>query len=134
RGAATVEDAAEVGVEHLAPVVEAHVGDAAELADAGVVDEDVHAAETADGFVDEPLRLGRLADVGAEREDAGAAAQGPDGFLQLGVVPRADRDLHAALKKRPRDRQPDPFRTARDNADHPVSIIHEGGTWTARGG
>ena len=59
RGARAVEDAAQVGVDDLAPVVEAHVGDVAELADAGVVDEHVEAAESLHGLVDEPLSVGR---------------------------------------------------------------------------
>ena len=74
-GARAVEDAAEVGVDDLAPVVQAHVGDVGELADAGVVDEDVDAAEAADGLVHQALRIGRLPHVRAHGVQVIAAAR-----------------------------------------------------------
>ena len=46
-----------------------HVGDVGEDADAGVVDEDVEAAEAGDGRGDRALDLGVAAHVGLQRLD-----------------------------------------------------------------
>ncbi len=70
---------------------------------AGVVDEDVEAAQPVDGFGDEPLDVGGLRNVGME--EFGGSAFGPDvgddGFTGLlaGVV--LDADDRTAMAERP---------------------------------
>ena len=56
RRVAGVEDAGQVRVDDLGPLLRRHVGDVGEDADAGVVDEDVEAAEARDGRGDRALR------------------------------------------------------------------------------
>ena len=66
--AAAVEDAAEVRVDDVLPVAGGHVGDVREMSDAGVVHEDVEAAEPLDRGVDCAAGFVRLPDVGPHRE------------------------------------------------------------------
>ena len=69
RRVAGVEDAGQVGVDHLGPLRGRHVGDVGEDADAGVVDQDVEAAEPRDGGGDRALDLVVAAHVGPQRLD-----------------------------------------------------------------
>ena len=71
--AAGVEDAAEVRVEHGAPVVVGHAREQAVARDAGVVDEDVEVAR----LLDEPLRLLGIGDVGLDGAAADLARDAP---------------------------------------------------------
>ena len=66
---AAVEDAADVRLEHLLPRVGGHVGDAREDADAGVVHEDVEAAEPLDRGRDGAAAPRGIADVRASACD-----------------------------------------------------------------
>ena len=68
RRARGVEDAGDVGVEHQPPVVVGHIGDVAEHADAGVVDERVEAAEAGRGGGAGGGHVGGAAHVGAQRQ------------------------------------------------------------------
>ena len=75
RGAGAVEHAAQVRVDHLPPVVEAHLADVGESADAGVVHQDVDGAEALHGGVDQPLGIAGHAHVGRERRARGNSRQ-----------------------------------------------------------
>ena len=69
RGVGGVEGGEEVGGHGAAVGGDGLVFDGADLDDAGVVDEDVDAAEVADGVVDEHGGLGGVGEVGWEEED-----------------------------------------------------------------
>ena len=71
------QKAEHVDVEDLVVVLFGDGFDRRELVDAGVVDQDVEAAELLDGCVDDALRLGGLGDVAADGD--GFAAGGGDG-------------------------------------------------------
>ena len=105
----------EVGLDHGVPVVPGEVGERHRRpADAGVVEEQVHAAgraghareERGDGF-------GR-ADVGRQRQRARAAGR----RLAQGVLaPARERDLPARVEQGMRDRAPDARAGAGDDGD-----------------
>ena len=109
----------------LAPVVERHVRDIAELADPRVIDEHVDAAEALHGVVDQAFGVGRIPHIRADGVNVVTALERAGGRLEIGVLPGADRDLHTAIEKSPRDRQPDPLRSTRDNADHIASAYNQ---------
>jgi len=64
------------------------------LLDAGVVDEDVAAAELRPGLLDEVLDVGELGDVGVERDGltAGSLDLRLDGSGGIGVTEEVDHD------------------------------------------
>src|SRR4051812_347672 len=117
RGARAVEDAAQVRVDHLAPVLDAHVAGVGEAADAGVVDQDVDRAEALDRGAHEPLGLARHAHVATHRVHARAAAELLLRSRQIVLFTRADDDLHAAIEERARDCKSDPFGSPGDDGD-----------------
>ena len=84
---AAVEDAAEVGVDDLVPLLDGHVGDVGERADAGVVDQDVEAAERAHGLVDRARRVVGIADVGADLAHVRAVGAPPDRLVETTDAP-----------------------------------------------
>ena len=105
-----VEDAREVGVDDLFPLLRGHLVEHAVAGDAGVVDEDLDRAELG-------LDLGhaRLAGVVIghrpfEGLDAGLVGEFPRRVVVAGVV---RRDIAARLLERHRDRRADPPRPAR---------------------
>ncbi len=69
RGVGGVEGGEEVGGHGAAVGFEGLVLDGADLDDAGVVDEDVDAAEVVDGVVDEVDGLSGVGEVGGDEED-----------------------------------------------------------------
>ncbi len=69
RGVRGVEGGEEVGGHGAAVSGDGLVFDGADFDDAGVVDEDVDAAEVADGVVDEGDGLGGVGEVGGDEED-----------------------------------------------------------------
>ena len=69
RGVGGVEGGEEVGGHGAAVGGDGLVFDGADFDDAGVVDEDVDAAEVADGVVDEHDGLGGVGEVGGDEED-----------------------------------------------------------------
>ena len=84
RGVGGVEGGEEVGGHGAAVGGEGLVFDGADFDDAGVVDEDVDAAEVADGVVDEHGGLGGVGEVGGDEEDV---VGGLDGFaIEEGVA------------------------------------------------
>ena len=77
--------------------------------EAGVVDEDVEAAELGVCPLDESLAARRVGDVEIEREEPFAIREAVD-------PPRADSDSCSRLRQRVRGRSPDPARGARDDS------------------
>jgi len=69
RGVGGVEGGEEVGGHGAAVGGDGLVFDGADLDDAGIVDEDVDAAEVADGVFDEESGLGGVGEVGGDEED-----------------------------------------------------------------
>ncbi len=64
-----VEGGEEVGLHGAVVGVDGLVAEGADLDDAGVVDEDVEAAEGAEGLVDEAVALGGVGEVAGDEED-----------------------------------------------------------------
>ena len=69
----------------------------------------------------DPLRLGRIPDIGHDRVQVRAGPEPPGRSRQILLVPAGDRHLHAAIEERARDRQPDTLRSAGDNSNHAAS-------------
>ena len=69
------------------PLIDGHVGDRTEHADASVVDQDVEAAEVRDRLGDRDLGLRVGADVGGNRQHAAARGLGAE-LAGGGVEPR----------------------------------------------
>ena len=67
-GLHAVDDAPQVHAEHPLPVVERELPGVARTGDAGVVADDVHGTERGERLLGEIVDLGRLGDVGADRE------------------------------------------------------------------
>ena len=117
-----VEHAGEIGLDDLCPLIRRHRGDVGEDADAGVVDEEVEAAEARGGGLDRAAYLIVTADVGLQRLDSA----GPGGFdlrtgrRQVRRIATGDRHLHAVGDKRARDRQPDAAGPARHQRHLPA--------------
>src|SRR4051794_5297875 len=74
RGVRAVQKPEDVDLDHRAPLVGRRVDDRAEQHHAGVVDEDVEAAELGVGALDEGARLCLVGDVGRDGERAAAGA------------------------------------------------------------
>ena len=82
---------------------------------AGVVDQHVEPAEVLDGLGDDPLGVGRLADVGRHE----------DRPVDLGLVAPAGDDVRPGAGERGHDPGPDPPRAARHH-DHPLAEVEDG--------
>jgi len=68
-----VKDAAQVHIDHRRPAVDVEVGHRADLADAGIAEKDVQAAEFVHGSRDELFDLVVLRDVDLHRQRPAAA-------------------------------------------------------------
>ncbi len=73
RRAAGMKDAAQVRIDHLLPFVAGHFGDLLENPDAGVVDQDVEAAEAGRRRIDDAGHVVATANVSLKRLDSGRA-------------------------------------------------------------
>ena len=87
----SVEDAGEVRVDDLGPLRGRHVGHVGEDADAGVVDEDVEAAEPRDGGGDRALDIVVAAHVGVQRFDGARARPSRSAAAPRTDAPRSCR-------------------------------------------
>ncbi|PAV92552.1 hypothetical protein WR25_25867 [Diploscapter pachys] len=76
RGAAHLDDAVQVGFDHLGKGAEIAFVELAEMIDTGVVDQHVDAVEAADGKVDQRLAIGHATDVHLQRLDCIAQLRG----------------------------------------------------------
>ena len=126
RGLRGEQEAEDVDVEHLVEVFFGDGLDGRELVDAGVVDEDVEAAEVLDGGVDDALGLGGLGDVAADGDGlaAGGGDGGDDGVgagLAGGVV---DDDGGAFGGERFGDGGADALGCAGDDCDFACELAH----------
>jgi hypothetical protein len=65
---AAVEDAREIGVDHVVPLLDGHGGNRGEHPHAGIVDQYVDPAEPCGGSVERTLDVRILANVGAFRD------------------------------------------------------------------
>ena len=115
---AAVEDAGEVRLEHAVPVVVAHLGDVRKRADAGVVHEDVHAAEPAHRRADQAIHIAARAHVRAHRLEpvarvaqACSRAESRCSWLKPLIATLAPSSSSAAVMARPIPRDP-PVTTA----------------------
>ena len=104
-GVGAVEDGVEVRGDDLAPLLDAEAADRAVAVDAGVVDEDVEAAERLHGLFDEHRALVGMSHAGLDEEDFLALVlhgldQGLGFVLALVVV---DDDLCAVVGELERD-------------------------------
>ena len=117
---AHLKDAGQVGVDHVVPLLDAHLLDRPVADDAGVVHEDVETAEPPDGFVDHPLEGRRVANVGRQRHGptglhAGGRLFGQGPIRSFRVVEVVDHDVGARLVQPPRGGLAQALPTARDN-------------------
>ena len=136
--AARGEGALEVHLDHRVPLRLAHVGEHAVAQDAGVVDEDVEAAEGVDGGLHEALGAVPVADVVGVGD--GLAAHGlhlVDHLLgRAGVVALAvhraaevvDHDLGAVVGEEERVLAADPPPGARDDRDATLAQLRHAGS------
>ena len=88
-----------------------------EHADAGVVDQDVEAAEVRHGLGERRLDLGVIPNAGRDREHArtrGVGAQLGRGGVEACLVRRGDRHRGALREQRARGGEADPARAAGD--------------------
>ena len=90
-------EAEEIGVEHRAHVGVVAFFDSREIAVAGVVDEDVDAAEPSFGRLDRSVDLILLVDVERKRKAVLGVAR--DNVVDLGLVARRHDDTVAALEE-----------------------------------
>ena len=113
RGARAIEHAAEVRVDDLAPVLERHLGDVRESADAGVVHQHVEAPKRL--TVSSMRRSASPASPTSRADGDGRGCRAPS-CCRAWLARRRSRalidDLHAALEERARDRQPDSLRSS----------------------
>ena len=113
------EGGLEVDVQDSVPVVHG-VGEevAGAAGDAGVVVEDVDAAEALDGGCDQPIEVGQVRDVGLDGQRTAAGRLDLAGGLlgQLGAQV-GDDDAGALLREAQRNRAPDAPGGARDDRD-----------------
>ena len=96
--AGAVEDAVDVDIDRLGPVVLAQRLDRAEWHDACVVDEDVDGPEGRDGFVHHRADAGALGDVALDGEGAPGGPVGGDLVLEAAEpigAPPDEHDAHA---------------------------------------
>ncbi len=116
-----VDQALEVEVDHPVPLLGGRVLDRAEQHLAGVVDDDVEAAQLVDGAVDRGDRLLLVGDVGLDRQ------RGVTGAADLGGQPlqpfepaRRHRDFGPLGGQRPRGRLADATAGAGDQRNGSV--------------
>ena len=133
-GVHAVDRAPEVHAEHPLPVGERALVDEPEREDARVVAEEVAAAELA-----ERARRERLDRVGAPHVDAGrdrappALAHLRGDALDLRGLDVGERDVHARLRARERERGADAAPAARDRRDAPCELLHLSSPFGQRG-
>ena len=109
-GPGAAERAGQRDVEDPLPLVVGHVQDGGGAAEAGVVDEDVDAAESLDGGLGERADLGFVGDVAGLRGDPAGAVAGGEliaGRGQPALVLVAEHDLGALGQAAPGDRGAD---------------------------
>jgi hypothetical protein len=97
-----VQHAAQVDVDHRGPGVDVAVGQRADLADAGVADQDVDAAELRDRARHQLVQVGAARDVGAagDHPRAPVAQLAGDGVQPLGA-PGAQGHDGAPFRQQP---------------------------------
>ena len=119
-----VEEAEQVDVDHPLPLLDVGAHDRAEQHHAGVVDEDVEAAEPRVDLLDEPLGLLPVGDVGLERDRAAALALDPlDQRLEPVGPASADTDRSTGAREGQGRGLADARRGARDRCDLPLEAL-----------
>jgi antitoxin VapB len=118
-------EAEEIGVEHRAHVGVVAFFDGREIAVAGIVDEDVDAAEPSFGRLDRGLDLILFVDVELKREAGLVMAR--DNVFDLGLVARRHDDAVAALKEDDGELPTESGRTAGDEPNgFRLGVRHDG--------
>jgi len=112
--------------------------DGADLDDASVVDEDVDATETGDGFGDEALALGGLSEVGGDEVEVFRGEvwvvvdEGGLGLLELGAGAGGEDELYGLLGEAGGDGEAE---AARASGDEDYGVVRDcGGAQGAEGG
>src|SRR5688572_17871729 len=134
-GAAAVERALEVRVEHLVPLQVGHAQEKAVARDSRVVDEDIETRHALQHGIERGLNLRLVGDVGDER--LGLAALGAHlGTRRLGAleIPGDDGDLRPVPGQRVDDGAADPGRAAGDDRDLAFELEPRGGSAHRRRG
>jgi hypothetical protein len=103
-------------------LVDRGVEDRAQQHHAGVVDDDVDAAELARGALDGRLRLLAVGDVGLDRQPADVGGQRVEAVL----APRDPRHRRALRGERARRRLADPAARARDERGRALQPVAHG--------
>ena len=104
-----IEDAREVRIQDAVPFIHGRFGDRLEYTNAGVVDQDVQAAELRHGSGHQRFHIGILAHVGLNGEHAAAMLrfETGGGGVKMTFARSADRDRGAVLQQRFCNRQAD---------------------------
>ena len=122
------EHRVEIGREHAAPFLRRHLGGAAAVRDAGIVDQDGDGAESLFGGVEGARHGGAVGDVGFDRD--GLAACCLDLFferLQPVGAPRHQRDRGAIVGQRLGELRAEPARGAGHQRHAAFQVEHVGG-------
>ncbi len=120
-----VDRAPQVDVDHPAPVAVGDVSDRASIGDACVVEDQVHLAEQAEGFVGEVLDGVKLADVAQHTVCFRAVGAEPlDRLVQRGLVDVGEHDPGTAASEFPRRRETDTARASGDYRSAPLESLH----------
>ena len=125
------ERAGEVGVDHAGPFLELEGLRWLSDVDAGIVDEDVDAAEFTPDAFDQARDRCLVGDVGNHRDrlDAARGKLGSRRF-RLGLVAPDDSDIGAGFCKAPGDAKPDAAIASGDDGDFTFEIEQCGhGRW-----
>ena len=125
-GAGDPERRLEMDVEDVVPLLVGHVLDGAVPGEAGVVDDDVEAAEGLDRGADEAvaeIRRGHVA--GADRGRAAEVSDGGGGLLGGSGVEVVDHDAGALARQLERDGPADAPARPRHDGDFPVQLGHD---------
>ena len=120
-----VESGVEVGVHGAGKGFERLVLDGADLDGAGVVDEDVEAAEVREGLVDEGLSLRGVSEVGGDEEDVFAGLDGAGveesvaGAVELGGIAGGEDEAVAGFAESVGEAEAEAAGAAGDDDDLP---------------
>ena len=119
-----IDGAPQVDGEGPLPVIDRHLGDRAEDADAGVVAEHVHGAERVHRRLGQRLHVRQLGDVGGNADDVGPTPKLGHRGIERVLANIGEYHPHAGAGEGPGDAQPDPRRRSGDNRDFPGDVVH----------
>jgi hypothetical protein len=119
---AAEKDARQIGFNHEAPIGSSLIGNLSHSSDAGVVNQDIDAAESIDRRPDELVHVRLVRNVGPHRQETRSPAKSGFCIRQRRPGTAADRHLRPVVEKRRGNRSADAARPASDDRDAPVEL------------